>query len=257
MNILVCIKQVPDPESMIRINEKTGWIEEGRDMTYRMNRYDEYALEEAVLIRERYPETVIDAVSVGPDRVRSSIIKSLEKGAGNGIHLRDERNCLTAEETASCIASFARRRDYDLIFCGVMSEDLMQCQVGPMIAALNTIPCAVSVLREELDYAEGAVTVECELEGGVHETMRLTLPCLLTMQSGINRPRYPSLSNVLRAKSADIATVTIEDLCAGQALERVLYLAYPDRSAKGTVLDGTADEKAERLLSIFHEKSVL
>jgi electron transfer flavoprotein beta subunit len=258
MKILVCIKQVPDPESSIEIDPGARWITDHKGMVYRMNRYDEYALEEAVLIREALENVTVEVVSVGPARAAAVLKKGLEKGADNAIHIIDENAGYRPPAlTAARIADYAGTHGYDLIFTGVMAEDDMQSQVGPLIAARLELPCATSVTKETLDKEGGVITAECELEGGSMETVALPLPCLLAIQSGINRPRYPSLSNVFRAK--DQALMVIDDDATPAAVphEDIVSLLYPPRSTKGMVLAGTSEEKAEQLLTLLHEKSFL
>lgn len=258
MRILVCVKQVPDTESPLSIDDTAIWIREDDRIAFRMNRYDEYALEEAVLIREALGQVTIDAISVGPARSAAVLKKSLEKGASNGIHIvRGTPGYCPPSVTAFLIVEYARANAYDLIFTGVMAEDDMHCQVGPLIAAGLGLPCAVSVVKESLNPGDRTVTVECEIEGGAVETVMLPMPCLLTIQSGINRPRYPSLSNVLRAKEQELVRILPEAYEAPLAAERALSLSYPVRSARGTIIEGSTEEKAGTLLSLLHEKSLL
>jgi electron transfer flavoprotein beta subunit len=258
VRILVCVKQVPDIESPLTIDDSSLWILEDDRIAYRMNRYDEYALEEAVLIREALGDVTVDAISVGPARVAAALKKSLEKGAINGIHIvRKTPGYCPPALTASLIAEYAKGNNYDLIFTGVMAEDDMQCQVGPLIAARLDIPCAVSVMKESMSPEDDTITVECEIEGGASETVRLPIPCLLAIQSGINRPRYPSLSNVLRAKEQKLVEIIPEESVASPMLENVLSLSYPLKSSRGTIIEGSIEQKAEKLLAILHEKSLL
>jgi electron transfer flavoprotein beta subunit len=256
MKILVCIKQVVDPESPLVIGADGNWIDEKQKITLRMNSYDDYALEEALLLAERFPDTVVDAVTVGPARSRPVVVKALEKGARNGFLLAADAVPLGAFGTASALADFAKGRDYDCIMCGVISEDLMQGMTGPALAALLGVPCAVAVMRAEFDPQGRSVEVECELEGGLREGIRLSMPCLLAIQSGINRPRYPSLSNVLRAKTAEIVVM---EACipASGGLGARPVLEYPERGQKGIVIQGSPGEKAGALAGIFHEKALL
>jgi len=272
MKILVCIKQIADPDSEIRINNSSTWIDESKNTLFRINRYDEYALEEALLIKDIYKDTVIDIVSVGSERVVAAVKKSLEKGVSNGIHIRYDKEYISAAETASLIAEYAKDKDYDIIFAGVMSEDLMQSQVGPMIASQLSIPCAVSVIKSELgndfsctevgDAALGVprmseIRVVSELEGGLTEHIDVTLPCLLTVQSGVNRPRYPSLSNVMAARSMDVISIDCDALKSKDHSEEAMRIEYPIASSKGIVIDGSREEKAEKFLNILHEKGIL
>lgn len=258
MKILVCVKQVQDAESPVVIDSEHLWVDETGPIAFRMNHYDAYALEEAILIRESLGDVTVDAISVGPPRAASTLKKSLEKGAANGIHLlHDQRGYFPPSITAALIADYARDKSYDLIFAGVMAEDDMQCQVGPLIAARLGIPCAVSVVKETLNPPDNSVIAECELEGGINEIIRLPLPCLLSIQSGINRPRYPSLSNVLRAKEQALITFTVDLQSLSGAMDTPVSISYPEKGSRGIVITGTPEEKAERLLSILHEKSLL
>jgi electron transfer flavoprotein beta subunit len=256
MNILVCVKQVPDSEGLITIDDKgTGIVFNG---VYRMNRYDEYALEEALRIRERGDASAVDAVSVGPRRAASTLKRALEMGAADGIHIiTAEGKRLTPFETASLIASQARQKEYGLILTGVMAEDDMHCQVGPMIAELLGYPCASSVIFEEQSEGGRRICVEREIEGGRRESLELSLPAVLTIQSGINRPRYPALSNVLRARAQNLIEMDAPSFAPPAPRERLTALRYPGTAAKGVFLEGTTAEKADALCRALHEKALI
>ena len=258
MKILVCVKQVANPETSLEPDSDGRWIEESEATEFRLNRFDEYALEEAMLIKETYPDVVIDALSVGPQRVGEAVKQALSKGADNGIHiLSNEKGFYQANITAQRIAGYGGSRSYDLILAGVMAEDDMLCQVGPMVASKLSLPCAVSVISEKLDVAKHVVEVECEMEGGMTEKAALTLPAILTIQSGINRPRYPSLSNILRANSQKLIVIEAEDPDAHHVKETLLSLKRPEKSSQTIMFEGTAEEKAEKLITLFHKKSLL
>ena len=258
MRILVCVKQVPDIDSPLGIDAGTRWIDEKTPLAYRMNRYDEYALEEAVLIKEARVDVTIDALSVGPPRASATLKKSLGKGAHNAVHIEVEHaGYLSPLTTAALIAGYARGREYDLILTGVMAEDDMHCQVGPLLAALLGIPCAVSVIGETMNGEDSTVTAECELEGGLTESILLPLPSLLAIQTGINRPRYPSLSNVLRARDQEIIRIPCPEEKLPDAGESLAAIEFPEKSSRGCVLEGTTEEKAARLISILHERAFL
>ncbi|MBW1893912.1 MAG: electron transfer flavoprotein subunit beta/FixA family protein [Deltaproteobacteria bacterium] len=266
MKILVCIKQVLESASALEINTEKKWIaDDDGSIEYRMNRFDEYALEEAVLIKERFPDVSVDVVSVGPDRVKDTLKRALGKGADNAIHInypepQYDPGYIDSHTVSSLIAEYAAPKQFDLIFAGVMSEDGMHCMVGPLIAASLCIPCAVSVIKEELNREEKTVTADCEMEGGMSEKAILELPALLTIQSGINHPRYPSLSNMLRSKSQKILTIDSDDsdkFSPGKKGDTVFSISFPERATDCTMIDGTADEKAERLLGILREKTLI
>jgi electron transfer flavoprotein beta subunit len=258
MKILVCVKQVPESESAIRVNDSALWINVEEAMSYRMNRFDESAVEEALLIRETFPGTTVDIISVGPARSALVIRRALGMGADQGIHMVTEHEgYMDPFVTASWIALAAQNKSYDLILAGVMAEDDMQCQVGPMIAELLSLPCATSCIFERLSPDRGTVYVEREIEGGYRDILELRLPALLTIQTGINDPRYPSLSNLLRAKKQNLEAIDTSSLEQPEPRQDVVQVAYPQMSRSGEVLEGTEQEKAVRLLHILREKSLI
>ncbi|HDP25406.1 MAG TPA: electron transfer flavoprotein subunit beta/FixA family protein [Deltaproteobacteria bacterium] len=258
MKILVCIKQVCDSSETLVHDTDPPWVRPSPATVFRMNRFDEFALEEALLIGERFPGTEIHALSVGPSRVCTTIRKALEMGASHGIHLCIEKELyLSGEDTASIIAGYARDKGYDLILTGIMSEDTMHCQVGQYLGALLVLPCITSVISEEISPDDARVVVEREIESGRRQAFLVKMPVVLTIQSGINRPRYPSLSNVLRARSQDLETCEAEHLGSPAFRQKIAAIRYPDAGKKGTFIQGDSRQKARELLSILHEKSLL
>jgi electron transfer flavoprotein beta subunit len=258
VNILVCVKQVPDSTDTLRIDERTGWLSYTPSTVFRMNGFDEFAVEEALLIRERLPGTLVHALSVGPERVCSTVRRALELGADHGIHILSSSDAYLSPFTvASLIAAYARTKGYDLVLTGVMAEDDMEGQVGPLLAEFLSISCSTSVISLTLSPAEGCAQVERETEGGLREIIRLALPALLSLQSGINKPRYPSLSNVLRALRQELEIIPLGSMAKEEPRQDTIGFAYPQRSRAGVTLSGTAKEKAETLVKILRDKSIL
>jgi len=258
MKILVCVKQVPESESPILIDTGATRIQSDEISDYKMNRLDEFAVEEAVLIKEAFSGTRIDALSVGPDRTKEAVKRSIGMGADGGIHIDTESEQYhSAFEIAAWIAAYARGKAYDLILTGAMSEDNMQGQVGPMAAKLLNLPCATAVIFGRIGSDEKTIYVEREIEGGQRDTLELPLPAVLTIQSGINTPRYPSLSNLLRANRQKLNFIRAKDLLCPAPREALAKLVYPDQTRSGTVLKGTEQEKATQLIRILREKALL
>jgi len=258
MKILVCVKQTANPETSLEADSCGRWIQESESTEFRMNRFDEYALEEALLIREAFPNVTVDALSVGPLRVSEVVKQAMSKGANNGIHiLRKETGYCSPAITAQLIAAYAGSMSYDLILAGVMAEDDMMCLVGPMTASMLSLPCAVSVISEILDIENRIVEVACEMTGGMTEKVVLSLPAVLTIQSGINRPRYPSLSNILRANSQELVVIEANDIEKHPWKETLLSIRSPEKTTQTIMIEGTAEEKAEKLMKLFHQKSLL
>lgn len=263
MKILACIKEVPEPSSELSINSDKTWVDGGDSTEYRMNRFDEYALEEALLIKESFSDVLVDVISVGPPGVKDTLKRAMGKGADRAIHIlypeskKNHSRHMDAWTVSSLIAGYAASETYDLIFAGVMAEDDMQCVVGPLIASNLDIPCAVSVVKEALNTKERTITVDCEMEGGMSESAVLSLPALLTIQSGINHPRYPSLSNMLRSKSQEIATMDPEPFLSAQPAGYTFSVSFPDKASNCIMIDGTANKKADVLLDMLRDKMFL
>lgn len=261
MKLLVCIKQVPDSERRLSINREGSWIAYDNKTAFRMNRFDEFALEEALLIRDHTSHeqhTWIDAVSVGPPRASLTLKKAMAMGADKGIHiLVEDDHYMSPFDTASLIASYAKDQGYNMILTGVMAEDDMHCLVGQFIAEHLGYPCATSVIHQEIIDDGSKISVERAIESGRRECLRLILPAVLTIQSGINTPGYPSLSNVIRARDQKITTIHAERLKTPEKREELVSLAYPKPSSKGMFIKGTQREKAQTLLRILHEKSFI
>ncbi|MFO7458994.1 MAG: electron transfer flavoprotein subunit beta/FixA family protein [Desulfatiglandales bacterium] len=258
MDILVCIRQVPDAGEMLRIDERTGLVAFPPDTVFRMNRFDEFALEEAILIKEKLPGTMVHALSVGPERVSETLQRALGVGTDHSILILHPIEGYISPWTVAClISAFVRTRSYDIIMAGVMSEDTLACQTGQLVAALLDLPCATSVISEEVDPHLGRIVVEREIEGGDRQRVRLELPAVLTLQPGINRPRYPSFSKVMRARTYAHEVIRAEDLGVPEPRESSLGLRIPEAESRGVFIQGSSREKALHLADILRQKSLL
>lgn len=260
MRVLVCVKEVHDvdPDVELKIDDQQGWIEEDDSTRFIMNRYDEFAVEEALLIKEQWDDVQVDAVTVGPERSENVLRRAMGMGVDHGIHiLSNQPGLLDPFQLSGWIASWARDRNYDLVFTGVMSEDAQQAQTGVLIAQRLCIPWATAVVSKNLSEDRKTVSVQRELEGGVREEWSIPLPCLLTLQSGINLPRYPALSKVLKAKKAELETIPVEQLEQTIKGQQIVRCSYPQKQRSGTVIEGSSRDKARQLLSLLEEKSFL
>ena len=258
MKILVCVKQVADTEARFSVAADNKSLRYDKDTVYRMNRFDEFALEEALRIKKAINRSVVDIISVGPQRVRKAVRRAMEIGADNGFHiLIEQEGYLSPWTTAGLIAGFAAKNAYDLILTGAMSEDDMHGQTGQMVAGLLNIPAASSVILEQLKEKENTIYVEREIDATKREAVVLKLPALLTIQSGINMPRYPALSHVLRARQQDITTIAAEELSPNYGYEKIKNITSVAAARKCVFLDGTVEQKAAKLREILRGKSLL
>jgi len=258
MKILVCVKHVMDSESKIRINDSGTWVEHLSSTRFEMNPFDAYAIEEALRIKERFSESCIHVITVGRDDAQETLRRALGMGADEGIHIVDNRTGYRPPSlAASWIASWAKNKGYGLILTGIMSSDEMNAQTGPMIAEMLSIPFCSAVISEKISDDKKMVSVERETEGGARDMFDIELPSVLTIQTGINLPRYPALSKVLRAKKKELEIIdssVFDKNATGVALQRI---RCPEKKRKGIFLDGTRQEKVDQLIDILKKKALL
>ncbi|ABQ27210.1 electron transfer flavoprotein beta-subunit [Geotalea uraniireducens Rf4] len=256
MNILVCIKQVPDMESRFKINSEGVWYDEA-DLAYRMNEYDEYAVEQAVRLKEQLGgEPVITVLSIGPDRVVEALKKALAMGCDRGVHVRDNHHYRKDPwQMASIIAAYAKDQGFDLIFTGMQSQDRGSAQVGVTVAELLGYACATTLVGFAFD--NGVVTAKRELEGGTKGVVKLRLPALVTCQLGLNIPRYPTLPNIMKAKKKEILALPVADLLKEEGLVTTERMYPPAKKGGGIVLEGDVGDLADRLIGILKEKTAV
>jgi len=256
MKLLVCIKQVPDMESRFKPNGSGTWFEEA-DLAFRMNEYDEYAVEEAVRLREQLADSAeLTVLSIGPDRVVEAIKKALAMGADKAVHVQDP-NVADKDpwQIASIIAAHARDQGYDLIFTGMQSQDRGSAQVGVLVAEQLGHSCATTLIG--FNYGDGVVTAKRELEGGIKGVVKLKLPALVTCQLGLNVPRYPTLPNIMKAKKKEIATIAVGDLLREEALVTTTSFHPPAKKGGGVVLEGEVGLLVDQVIGILKEKTAV
>lgn len=250
MNIVVCLKQVPKKDSILRIGAEGKWIDE-RDISYEMSEADAYALEEALRQKEKHGGEVV-VVSLGPERARQSIKEALAKGADRAIHLFDSVFDTATDSAAVARAISAALKDekYDLILTGLQSDDYGFAQVGLIVAEQLALPSATIVM--EVQPEEGAVRVKRELESGWFQWVRLPMPALLTIQSGINQLRYATLKGIMSAKKKEIREVKAADLgLSADQLKpaQVIERAYlPEKTKRTEFIEGKPSEAAAKLV---------
>lgn len=254
MKIAVCIKQVPSTAGVLQIDAATHWIREA-DSTFEANSADINALEEALRIKDRTGAEVV-AVSVGPDRVTETLKEALAKGADKAIHIAlPEAHALDPRALARVLADTLRAGAYDLILAGLQSDDHGHGQTGVALAEWLGVP-HVSIVAELVLGEHGQVRVRRELEGGYYQWMALSLPGVLTLQSGINKPRYAGMKGMLAAKKKTIERVnaSVSDLASRQEAES-LYLPYKTKDTR--MLEGSPEVQAAQLIDALNLRAHL
>jgi electron transfer flavoprotein beta subunit len=254
MKLLVCIKQVPDMESKFKIGADALWYDRS-DLAWRMNEYDEYAVEQAVQVKEQSGAD-LTVLSIGTEQVKETMKKALAMGCDRGVHIVDDQSHLKDPfEIASMIADFARDKDFDLIFTGMQSQDRGSAQVGVMVAEMLSIPALTTIV--DFALVDGKVTVKRELEGGIKAKVVATLPVLVTCQLGLNTPRYPTLPNIMKAKKKEMISLAATDLAKADALQETMKIEFPAKRSGGLFLEGEVADIADRLIGILKEKTAV
>jgi len=249
MKIIVCLKQVPGRDSMLRLNEAGNWIREA-DIGFEVNEPDTYALEEALRLREKLGGEVV-VCSLGPARAQQAIKEALSKGADRALHLNDSafESC-DAYGVALALARALQKESPDLVLTGLQSDDQGSAQTGVILAELLGMPHSTIIMEIQ---AEGQqLKVKRELEGGWFQWIEMPLPALLTIQLGINKPRYATLKGIMAAKKKTIQSLTLADLgLSPEELaprQRMLKVYVPPKSSRTEYLQGSPNEIAARLV---------
>ncbi|MGB3210113.1 MAG: electron transfer flavoprotein subunit beta/FixA family protein [Desulforhopalus sp.] len=253
MKILVCIKQVPDMESKFKIADSDTWYNT-TDLAWRMNEYDEYAVEQAVQLKEQVGDTDITVLSIGGDQVKETMKKALAMGCDRGVHVSDDTSWTKdALSIASIIAEYAKEQNFTYIFTGMQSQDRGSGQVGVLLAEMLGLACVTTIV--DFVLSEGAVTVKRELEGGVKAIVRVEGPAVFTCQLGLNSPRYPTLPNIMKAKKKELITVPAEQLQKPALRQETIKMYFPEKKGGGLILEGDAALLAEKVITIIRDKT--
>lgn len=254
MNILVCIKQVPDMESKFKVNREGSWYDSA-DLAWRMNEYDEYAVEQAVQLKEKTGGD-LTVLCIGPERVKETMKKALAMGCDRGVHIADDENFKKDPfAIATLIAEFAKTRSFDLIFTGMQSQDRGSAQVGVITAEILGVPSITTIVSFVFEL--GTITVKRELEGGVKAVIRVPVPALVTCQLGLNTPRYPTLPNIMKAKKKELLSIPAADLLNVLTHQETTSLYFPEKKGGGLVLEGELGDLADKLIKILKEKTAV
>jgi electron transfer flavoprotein beta subunit len=256
MKILVCIKQVPDLESRFKPNAAGVWFDE-TDLAWRMNEYDEYAVEEAVRLKEQLGDTAeLTVLSIGPDRVVEALKKALAMGCDRAVHIQDPAAAQKDPwQIADILATYAGGKGYEVIFTGMQSQDRGSAQVGVTLAERLGYGCVTTLVG--FAYNAGVITAKRELEGGLKGVAKLRTPALVTCQLGLNVPRYPTLPNIMKAKKKEIEALTVASLSSDSARATTLRFYPPAKKGGGLVLEGEISALVEQLFGILKEKTAV
>jgi electron transfer flavoprotein beta subunit len=246
MKIIVCIKQAPAGDSSLKINSAGDWIEE-TDLNFEINEPDAYALEEGLQLKEKHGGEVV-ALCAGPSRASQTIREALAKGADRALYIEEENlRSFDPLGVARLMAAALGPEKPDLVLTGLQSDDLGYGQTGVILAELMKLPHATIVMAVEVENA--AIKVKRELEDGWFQHVRMPLPALLTIQSGISKLRYATLMGIKKSKTKEVRKLTAAELGVSAAPSIEMARVYlPVRSKQGQLFDGPPKEAAAKLV---------
>ena len=260
MNVIVCMKQVPDTETLIKIKpDGSGIVKD--DIKYVMNPYCEFAVEESLRIKEKHGGQSV-LITMGPAKAVEALRTGLAMGSDRSIHLNDPAfEGADGFATAKVLAEAIKKEPYDLILCGKQAVDDDMAQVGPALAELLNLPHVTLITKLEFSADKKKAKVEREVEGG-KEVIEVNLPAVFTCQKGLNEPRYASLPGIMKAKKKEVKAINAAALglpgdqvgAAGSKTQINRYLPPPSRPP-GKVISGEILEAAQKLVKLLREEA--
>jgi electron transfer flavoprotein beta subunit len=245
------MKAVVEPESRIGLGSD-GEVQ-CANFRYELNEYDLYAVEEAIRMAELY-DAEVTVVSAGPEEAVQSLRKGLAMGATDAIFVPVEESMGDAFLSATVLAAALKPIQPDLVLAGVESNDLGGSQVGVLVAEQLGYVAATMTISVQVGN-DGVLNVRRELEGGNFVEVNLQMPAVLTIQTGLNEPRYPSLKGIMAAKRKDLVRLELSSLdLSGSPLVETIEYSYPPQRERAQMLEGSSEAIAGELVSLLREK---
>ena len=262
MELLVCIKQVPDTSEIKLDPETNTLIRTGLPSI--VNPFDMNALEAALTVKDKYPGTRVSVITMGPPQAKEVLVECMAKGADDSVLLSSRAfGGADTWATSNTIAGAIKRiADYDIIFAGRQAIDGDTAQVGPQIAEKLGIP-QVTYVERIISCNGKEVTVRRQLEDG-YEVIQVPMPCLLTVVKELNKPRYMSVKGIYEAYEKDITVwnendipVRVDEIGINASPTKVFRSFTPDPKGKGIMIEGTPKEAAAKVIGELKKKHVL
>lgn len=250
MKIFVCLKEVAARETRYEVSPSQTWISES-NLSYEISECDEYALEEALKLKESLNGEVV-IVTVGASHAEKVMRKGLAMGADRGILVVDNDRLLDSPfAVAAALKGAVSGQDFDLILCGTQSDDLGYAQTSVILAELLGVPHATLVMQIDVSIGSKSLNVLREMESGWFQRLEMPYPAVLSIQAGISSIRYASLRGIMQAKKKEIRQILVQDL--GLELSdypriEIQRLFAPESARKAELFEGDTDSAVEQLL---------
>lgn len=254
MNIYVCIKQVPDTETKIKLNADSSGIDT-TGVKWIMSPYDEFAVEEALRLKEKNAGSTVTVLSAGPTRVVDAIRTALAMGADNGVHVEISETADNALAAKALAGALKKETKVDIVFTGKEAIDDGAAQTSQLIAENFGMSCVTVVLGAE--YSATGVKCKREVEGGAIEMIEAPLPVLIAAQKGMNEPRYASLPNIMKAKKKEVKSLKMADVGVSDSDQKMKMknLQLPPPKQAGKKVAGDVAVQAKELARLLHEEA--
>ena len=251
MRFVVCVKQVAT------LGDEVEFTDDERDvdpdfLDFALNEWDSFATEEALQIRERQGQGEVVVVTVGDEDAEDALRRCLAMGADRAIRIEGEDLARDPLTLARVLAEIVRREDPDLVFCGVQSSDAVQAATGVALAELLGLPRTAVVTKVDWDAGAKVARVNRELEGGLVDLVEIDTPAVITIQTGINEPRYATLRAIKQAEQQEIEVVEPGD--TGEPAYRVRRMFVPPKGEGAEMLDGSPETIAQRIKELVAER---
>ena len=254
MNIYVCIKQVPDTETKIKLAADGNGIDTA-GIKWIMSPFDEFAVEEALRLKEKNEGSTVTVLSAGPTRVVEAIRTALAMGCDNGIHIEIPETADNNYSAKALAGALKKEAKVDIVFTGKEAIDDGAAQTSQLIAESFGMNCVTVALNVEY----GATSVKCkrEVEGGAFEMIEASLPVLIAAQKGMNEPRYASLPNIMKAKKKEVKGLKAADVGVSDADQKIRFKNFqlPPPKQAGKKVAGDAPVAAKELVRLLHEEA--
>lgn len=261
MKVLVAVKEVTEVADDFEIE---GTTVGDRYLEYDLNEWDDYAVEEAVQLSENEDDVEVVSATIGPERSEETIRMALAKGVDRAIRVWDDalaaQDLLDVATKSRILAAIVEAEEPDLVLAGVQANDDSFGATGVSLADAIGFQWAAVVSGVEFDLGSDLAHVRRELEGGVEELVDVDLPAVLTIQTGINEPRYASLRGIRQAQSKEIAHQTLDDLGLDPSMAEspisLTEMYEPETESETQYFEGSVDEQAASLAELLRDRGV-
>jgi electron transfer flavoprotein beta subunit len=254
MNLYVCIKQVPDTETKIKVNGDASGIDTA-GIKWIMSSYDEFAVEEALRLKEKNAGSTVTVISAGPDRVVDALRTALAMGADNAIHVELPENADSNMAAKAISGALKKESAVDLVFFGKEALDDGAAQVPGLVATYLGLPSVTVVCGIEYN----GTTLKCkrEIEGGSFEMVEVSAPAIIAAHKGLNEPRYATLPNIMKAKKKEVKALKLADVGASASDQKIKLKNFqlPPPKQAGKKIEGDAATQAKALVAALHNEA--